>query len=512
MYKRALISTSDKTGLLPLAKALMAVGCRIVSTGGTAKFLRDGGIDIIDVAEQTGFPEVMDGRVRTLHPKIHMALLARAENQEDQKLLKEHAIEPFDLVVVNLYPFESARKQGLSEVDLVEEIDIGGPALLRASAKSYDRITVVCDPIDYQMVSEFTLGKADISIGQRKALAAKVFAHTSRYDDLIAKTFATEESWPRTLTGRLESAMRYGENPQQVAEWYSRPELPLGLHQANILHGKALSYNNLLDLDAALRAVIEFTDPAVVAVKHTNPCGVGTGPDAVTAMSRALSADPVSVFGGIVASNLPIDIESARLLSGIFLECVLAPGFSLEALELLKKKKDLRLLAWPELTKFQPGLEFRAIAGGFLTQTPDRLRSTQSKWTEWKILGEKPSSSILADINLAWTVCAHLKSNSIAITYQGQSVGLGMGQVNRVDSVAQAIQRMHQSHVNIDKSQVVLASDAFFPFSDSMDLIAKAGLRWVVQPGGSIRDHEVFARAAQLGVNMLITGERHFRH
>ncbi|MEK7357617.1 MAG: bifunctional phosphoribosylaminoimidazolecarboxamide formyltransferase/IMP cyclohydrolase [Bdellovibrionota bacterium] len=503
MFKNALVSVSDKSGLVDFLKPFVAKGLRVVSTGGTLKHLRENGINAVEVSEQTGFPEVMDGRVKTLHPRVHMALLARSENAEDQALLKKEKLDPFDLVVVNLYPFESARAKGVEGDELIEYIDIGGPSMLRSAAKSHERIAVVCDPSDYTWIA----AKGELNLADRRKLAARVYAHTSQYDDLIAKTLSEEADRPTTLVGRQVSELRYGENPHQRAAWFRDPSVGFGLQSAEILHGKALSYNNLLDLDAATTSVSDFEEPCAVAVKHNNPCGVGTDTSIAGAVQRAIEADPVSVFGGIVALNRTVDLAAAEAMAKIFLECIVAPDFAPDALERLKKKKDLRLLKWPELSKRREGREFRSIAGGFLVQDADRV---VAKSTDWKILGEQPTRDLWRDLSLAWRVCARLKSNAIAIAAGGRTVGLGMGQVNRVEAVEHAISRMTQHHAGA--KDAVLASDAFFPFADSIDKAADAGLRWIIQPGGSIRDEEVVAKAKERGVNMILTGTRHFRH
>lgn len=505
MFKNALVSVSDKTGIVELLQPLVARGMRVVSTGGTLKHLRENGISAIDVSEQTGFPEVMDGRVKTLHPRVHMALLARVDNSADGDLLRVEKLDPFDLVVVNLYPFADAVRRGVTGDELIEYIDVGGPSMLRAAAKNHHRVTVLCHPADYGLVQE----RGETTLAERRAFAAKVFAHTALYDDLVAKALSTDEARPDTLLGEVVSQLRYGENPQQAATWYRRNDCEQGLHKADVLHGKALSYNNILDLDAAVMCVRAFTEPAAVAVKHTNPCGVGTAEGVATAVERAILADPVSVFGGIVAVNYKLDELSADRLAKIFLECVIAPDYTPAALDRLSKKKDIRILRWPDLLASPASAtrEFRSIAGGFLVQTSD----TPDAWREdWRIIGETPSGELHRDLLFAWRVCGSLKSNAIALVASGGTVGLGMGQVNRVDAVEQAIARMKKHHP--DCRNAVLASDAFFPFADSIERIADAGVRWVIQPGGSIRDEEVIAKARSLQVNMVLTGRRHFRH
>jgi phosphoribosylaminoimidazolecarboxamide formyltransferase/IMP cyclohydrolase len=503
MFKNALVSVSDKTGLVEFLKPYVHRGMRVVSTGGTLKHLRENGINAVDISEQTGFPEVMDGRVKTLHPRVHMAILSRAGNDEDAALLKKEALEPFDLIVVNLYPFESACTKNLPDHELIEFIDIGGPSLLRAAAKNHDRLAVVCEPEDYNWIA----GKNELTLVDRRRLAARVFSLTSRYDDLIAKTLAAENDRPVTLVGRLVSELRYGENPHQKAWWYRSPDAQAGLHDVEILHGKQLSFNNILDLEAAISTVRGFREPTAVAVKHNNPCGVGTHPTIAGAVARAIQADPVSVFGGIVACNRPVDLAAADEMFKIFLECIVAPDFEPAALERLKKKKDLRLLRLKQEVQGTE-LQFRSVSGGFLVQSVDRTE----EWSDsWRIIGQHPSPEIKSDLLLAWKVCAYLKSNAIAIAASGFTVGLGMGQVNRVDAVEQAIARMRKHHPSLTSSPC-LASDAFFPFPDSVELAAQAGVRWIIQPGGSIRDEEVQARAGELGINLILTGTRHFRH
>ncbi|MES2856396.1 MAG: bifunctional phosphoribosylaminoimidazolecarboxamide formyltransferase/IMP cyclohydrolase, partial [Bdellovibrionota bacterium] len=488
-------------------RPMVATGLRVVSTGGTLKHLKDAGIPAIDISEQTGFAEVMDGRVKTLHPRVHMALLARVGNAEDDALLRKEDLQPFDLVIVNLYPFESARNKGIKGIELIEYIDIGGPSMLRAAAKNFERAAVVCEPTDYAWITE----KKTLSREDRLKLAGRVFKHTARYDDLIAKTFCDEEDKPITLVGTSVADLRYGENPHQSAKWFRHAHAEDGLHKAEILHGKALSYNNLLDLDAAVGAVSDFTEPCAVAVKHGNPCGVGTESEIAGAVQRAIAADPVSVFGGIIALNRKVDLAAAEAMANIFLECIVAPGFDDAALERLKRKKDLRLLSWPSLAQPMTENQYRSVAGGYLVQSPDAITEREA---DCKIVGTQPSAQIWKDIWLAWKVCARLKSNAIAIAQGGRTLGLGMGQVNRVDAVEHAIQRMNAHHAANGASVegAVLASDAFFPFPDSIDKAADAGIKWIVQPGGSIRDQDVFARAELRGVNLILTGKRHFRH
>lgn len=503
-FKNALVSVSDKTGLVEFLKPLYANGLRIVSTGGTAKTLRDAGIQVHDVSEQTGFPEVMDGRVKTLHPSVHMALLARDENADDLRLLKEYGIDPFDLVIVNLYPFEQTLASKAGQAELIENIDIGGPSLLRAAAKSFGRITVVVDPSDYAEIS----ASAELTSENKKRLAAKAFAHVSSYDAMISHALAPGDRFENfPIGGTRVQELRYGENPHQKAGWYRRRGAQSGWHEAKILQGKELSYNNLLDLESALGLVCEFDGPSAVAVKHNNPCGAATATKIDEAVKLCVNSDPVSVFGGILALNHEVSSAAAEVLAKIFLECIVAPKYSAGALETFAKKKNLRLLEWAGLGIRDDFWKIQTIQGGFLVQQTDNVIPWNS---EWRVLGETPSPDIRADLSFAWAVCAHLKSNAIAIAANRQTLGLGMGQVNRVDAVDLAIERMDKFHKGAQCP--VLASDAFFPFTDSIDRIHKAGIRWVIQPGGSIKDEEVMARARELGVNLVLTGQRHFRH
>lgn len=528
MFKRALISVSDKSGLIDFLKPLVALTSssplQLVSSGGTAAYLRENGFAVIDVSEQTGFPEVMGGRVKTLHPHIHMALLHRGEASGDLQLLKEHGLEPFDLVIVNLYPFEKTFKSGATETELIEKIDVGGPAMLRASAKNFKHQTVICSPNDYAWVLE-NVQKKDWNISHRQRLAAKVFEHTSQYDQLISEVLNSTESSKRPLH-HFEKVMdlRYGENPHQNASWYSWTTAPSGLHQAQVLQGKVLSYNNLLDLQATVDLVklyglnkesgqISPSEFISVAVKHNNPCGVGLSKNSFESLTKALQADPVSVFGGIVAVNFKIESAHANALKEIFLEALVAPSYSEEALQIFAVKKNFRVLSWPDLIFQAPaGLEIKSLAGGFLAQSKDQLIPAVNSWTLHGATNDLASATpdIIQDLQLAEKVCMTLKSNAIALVAQGQTVGLGMGQVNRVEAVEHAISRWKKHHPQ--KQQVVMASDAFFPFPDSIEVAARVGIQWIIQPGGSIKDKEVFARAQELGVNIVINGTRHFRH
>lgn len=501
-FHRALISVSDKTGLVDFLKPMAKQGLSIVSTGGTAKLLKQESFDVTEVEQLTGFPEVMDGRVKTLHPRVYMPILGRPGVREDDDLLKKEKLQPFDLVIVNLYPFEQQLEKDLNLKEMIEFIDIGGPSLLRASAKNFEKITVVCDPSDYQKIQV----AADVDFEMRRKLAAKAFYHVSSYDAMIGGYLNPDPEREYSIGGALVQRLRYGENPHQTATWYRTKGRKIGWHQARILQGKELSYNNLLDLEAARNTALEFSGPAAVAVKHNNPCGAATAKTVTEAVAKCLKADPVSVFGGIVAVNGEIDDKAASALSEIFLECVVATAFSPAARETLQKKKNLRLLEWPTMMTQEENWKLQQVQGGFLLQSFDQV----SSWVEnWQCLGEKPTAQVKDDLEMAWWICAHLKSNAIAIVEDGATVGLGMGQVNRVDAVEQALQRMRKFH---KVKAACLASDAFFPFADSLDLIAEAGIRWVIQPGGSIKDQDVFASASKYGINMILTGQRHFRH
>ncbi len=500
MKRNILISVYNKKNLEVLTEVFNNKTDVIVSTGGTAKALRKLGFEVKDVSELTDFPEIMDGRVKTLHPKIHMGLLARKDHEEDLITLKKFNAEFFDIVIGNLYDFEAGLKQNNSEDQQIELIDIGGPSFLRSAAKSFQRIAVVCDPEDYILL------KTPTTLVQRKYLAAKVFRHTSYYDSQIAQWLSEEMMAEHSFGTKKIDELRYGENPQQKAYWLRSEDA--GMHNAKILQGKALSYNNILDLDAAVRTVLEFKTPAVVCVKHTNPCGASSAATIHEAAQNAIKADPVSVFGGIVACNRTVTKEVAELFNTIFLECVIAPGFSDEALKLFAKKKNLRVLSWMDMVNFKSNkLLLRSIAGGYLAQAPDQIDADISNWI---IHGEPPNSDIMNSLVFAWKVCAHLKSNAIAVVSEMTTVGLGMGQVNRIDAVEQAFKRQKNFHPHA--KDLVVASDAFFPFPDSIEAIHAQGAKWIVQPGGSIKDEEVISKAKQLGVTILVTGQRHFKH
>jgi len=524
--RRALISVYDKTGVEQFARQLAALKIEIISTGGTAKLLRDAGIPVRDVAELTGWPEMLRGRVKTLHPKVHGGILYRRADGCDQKQTAEHGIVPIDLVAVNLYPFEAtAAKEGLQADELIENIDIGGPAMLRSAAKNFRDVVVVCDPADYSRVAEELRKSGDIALAARLELARKVFALTSRYDGLItmelerlaAGAAATLQVAPRkSLPERLHIAltekqvMRYGENPHQQAAFYLLAGHAVsGLAAARQLGGKELSYNNLVDLDSALRLAKEFANPAAVIVKHNNPCGAAEQETLGDAYLAALACDPVSAFGGVIAFNRRVDARTADELAKLFVECIVAPGYEDAAREKLLAKKNLRLMELPaapnEKAAAQDELELRRISGGVLVQTPDvhELREQDLK----TVSKRAPTSKELADLLFAWKICKHVKSNAIVFARDGRTTAIGAGQMSRVDSVKIAAMK-----AQAPLAGSVVASDAFFPFPDGVEEAAKAGATAFIQPGGSVRDADVIATVDRLGLAMVFTGIRHFRH
>lgn len=513
MFKNALVSVADKTGLVEFLEPFVGKGLRLVSTGGTARFLREAGFEVMDVSTLTGHPEVMDGRVKTLHPRVHMSLLARLDQEEDQEELRNAGIEPFDLVVCNLYPFAATAEKYLLEQstwdELIEQIDVGGPSMLRAAAKNHKFVTVVCDPADYSKVS----GPGDLQA--RKNLAVKVFSHTASYDSMIASAMGGVFRKETGIMGREVPGLRYGENPHQKAAWYAETEYR-GIHTAKIIQGKALSYNNILDLDAAVKICStlkkSFAKKNIIAIKHNNPCGAALGNDDLSNVAkRSIASDPISVFGGIVAVSEEVDEATAKVLGEVFLECVMAPGFSEKALAVFATKKNLRVLAYPKMLEDQELREIRTVSGGFLQQYVDSNFGQSHDW-QWSnpTLQKSAEKGLIEDLKFAEIMCAFLKSNAICIVKSGQVLGMGMGQVNRVDAVKQAIERMHQHHGKIDGT--ILASDAFFPFADSMELAAQARIGFVLQPGGSVRDAEVMQVASNNNITTVLTGIRHFKH
>jgi phosphoribosylaminoimidazolecarboxamide formyltransferase/IMP cyclohydrolase len=510
---RVLVSTSDKNGLIEFLKPLEAQGLELVSTGGTYEYLKKNNFHVTEVSELTKFPEVLDGRVKTLHPFVHMGLLADKYNENHVSQMNLHGVKNFDMVVGNLYPFEKAAlKDGATLEELIENIDIGGPSFLRASAKNYRSVIVVCSPQDYSWVQKKVLA-GSLTDDDRKKLALKVFSLTSYYDALIVNRLAEKDADLEflNLPFKKKQTLRYGENAQQKANWYSNPLQNPSLSDAHIHQGKELSYNNLLDLEAATQLVQNMSEAACVAVKHNNPCGVAIGATLGEAAKKAIASDPKSIFGGIIALNRTLDKSTAELFRDIFIECIIAPSISIEALDVFAGKKNVRVMSLPSLSSVAvPFDSIKSISGGVLQQTADAFASAET----WTFLGKKPDANLLQSMIFGERICAALKSNAIAIVYRGQSVGLGMGQVNRVDAVKHAFERMNEfcSANEVRKEELILVSDAFFPFPDSIELIAAQGLKWVVQPGGSVQDQKVIEAAEQKGINMAMTHTRHFKH
>ncbi|MBW8842852.1 MAG: bifunctional phosphoribosylaminoimidazolecarboxamide formyltransferase/IMP cyclohydrolase [Sphingomonadales bacterium] len=517
--RRALLSVSDKTGIVELATGLAAKGVELVSTGGTAKALRDAGLTVRDVSDLTGFPEMMDGRVKTLHPMVHGGLLAVRDDPEHAKAMDEHAIGAIDLVVVNLYPFAQTVAKGAGRDEIIENIDIGGPSMVRSAAKNHAFVAIVTDPADYAL-----LDKGETTFDERKKLAAKAFAATATYDGMIASWFGFADqgqAFPDTLpiTLKHQSTLRYGENPHQSAAFYAATgPAARGIGQARQVQGKELSYNNLNDADAALQLVAEFRDaaPTCVIVKHANPCGVATAANLEAAYAEAFACDTVSAFGGIIAVNRPLDAATARQITGIFTEVVVAPDADEEALALFAAKKNLRLLLTGELPDpARAALDAKSITGGWLIQGRDNGRITAADLKT--VTKRQPSAQELADCLFAWTVAKHVKSNAIVYAKDGATAGVGAGQMNRLESARIAAWKAKDA---ADKAGwatprtigSAVASDAFFPFADGLLAAVEAGATAVIQPGGSIRDDEVIAAADEAGLAMMFTGMRHFRH
>jgi phosphoribosylaminoimidazolecarboxamide formyltransferase/IMP cyclohydrolase len=520
--ERALLSVFDKTGIADFAAKLAALRIEILSTGGTANLLREQGIPVKDVSEFTNWPEMLGGRVKTLHPRVHGGLLYRRENPDDLKQAKDHGLAPIDLVVVNLYPFEqTAAKVYLPAEELIENIDIGGPTMLRSAAKNFESVTVVSEPADYPRVAAQLEANRQTSLELRLELARKVFAVTSRYDGLIAMNLERlaqigeklevqakpilPESYHLAL--RRQQELRYGENPHQSAALYVPAGKPVeGLAAAKQLQGKDLSYNNYVDLEAARSLVAEFERPAAVIIKHNNPCGAAEQSSLSEAYTKAFACDPLSAFGGVLAFNYIVDAMTAEAVSKLFVECIVAPGFADRAQEIFAAKKNLRLLQLPQGGfEHDKSLQLKRISGGVLIQQPD-LGSLATR--ELRIVSKRsPSSAELADLHFAWKVCKHVKSNAIVLAKEGATLGVGAGQMSRVDSVKIAVAKAQQS-----LQGSVVASDAFFPFPDGVEEAAKAGATAVIQPGGSVKDPEVISTADRLGMAMVFTDMRHFLH
>ncbi len=521
--RRALISVYDKTGLVDLAAALHAAGVALVSTGSTAERIAAANIPVTAVEELTGFPECLDGRVKTLHPAVHAGILADLRNPDHERQLLELGLSAFDLVVSNLYPFRETVASGAQGDAVIEQIDIGGPSMVRASAKNHHNVAVITDPVDYPLIYQ-ALAAGGFDLATRRRLAAQAFAHTASYDKSVAQWCAselvTEPQWPAYSGLALQRAaiLRYGENPHQGAALYVDDDAAPGIAQATALHGKEMSYNNYVDADAALRAAFDFSSPAVAIIKHANPCGIAIGSDIAQAHQRAHACDPVSAFGSVVAANRPVSLAMAEQLAEVFTEVVIAPRFEPDAYELLTRKKNIRLLELPDGYRRDP-LEFRPVSGGMLVQTADQIDAVISTEPQGLSGGDDPENwtlavgapadrETLADLVFAWRAVRAVKSNAILLAAGGASVGIGMGQVSRVDSCKLAIAR-----AGADRARgCVAASDAFFPFADGLEVLLNAGVRAVVQPGGSVRDQEVIGVAAAAGITMYFTGCRHFAH
>ncbi len=512
--RRALVSTYDKTGLVELGRALVGAGVEIVSTGSTASTLAASGLPVTPVEQVTGFPECLDGRVKTLHPHIHAGILADRRLETHRNQLAELGVEPFDLVVSNLYPFTQTVASGADADECVEQIDIGGPSMVRAAAKNHPSVAIVTSPDQYPALVE-ALAAGGFTLAQRKALAAAAFVHTATYDVAVASwmgSVLTDSSsgdgfpaWVGATWDKL-GTLRYGENSHQRAALYRNGHLPGGLATARQLHGKEMSYNNYTDGDAAYRAAYDFTEPAVAVIKHANPCGIAVGADVAEAHRRAHACDPVSAYGGVIAANRPISVEAAKQIAEIFTEVVIAPGYEDGALEVLQAKKNVRLLV---AEPYPAGrVELKPISGGVLLQAADRIDADGDDPANWQLVsGEAADAGTLADLEFAWRACRAVKSNAILLASGGASVGVGMGQVNRVDSCRLAVERAGERAAGS-----VAASDAFFPFNDGPTILIEAGVKAIVQPGGSVRDADTIAAAQAAGVTMYFTGTRHFFH
>lgn len=518
MIRRALISVSDKKGVVAFAKELSSMGVEILSTGGTAKAVRDAGIPVTEVSEYTGFPEMLDGRLKTLHPKIHGGLLARRGSLKDMEDIEKHGIKPIDMVVVNLYPFEeTVSKAGVTFEEAVENIDIGGPTMLRAASKNFQDAAVVVDPDDYDAIIKEMKSNGELSRDTKLSLAKKVFDHTARYDTLIADYLngitEKEESFPEHLTTSLKrvAVLRYGENPHQRAAIYKERTNGLSLADAKVLQGKEMSFNNYLDTHSALLLALEFDKTACAVVKHNNPCGVAVGGTPVDAYKKAVKTDPVSAFGGVVAFNTEVDEDAATEMKDLFLEVVIAPSFTKSALEIFSKKPNVRLLELPDIIKavscqkILGGWDMKRIAGGLLLQGWDY--SGEDIMSLKAVTKRQPAKGELEALSFAWKVCKHVKSNAIVYAFRDRTVGIGIGQTSRVYSAKIGALNACES---VEGS--VVASDGFFPFRDGIDVLRDVGVTAVVQPGGSMKDEEVIKAADEYNMAMIITGVRHFRH
>lgn len=508
---RALISVSDKRGVVEFARSLQELGWQIIATGGTMTRLRESGIDVINISDVTGFPEICDGRVKTLHPKVHGGLLGRRDIADHMAQLEANGIETIEMVCVNLYPFEATiAKEGVSMEDAVENIDIGGPSMLRSAAKNFRDVTVVCDPSDYDTILSEIRETGDTLPETRLKLSAKAYTHTALYDSHIASYMRRQAGLDEKLFLAFDEvqSLRYGENPHQAAMFYrAEEEVPYSVAYAKQLGGKELSYNNIQDANAALQIVREFDEPFAVGLKHMNPCGAATGKDITEAWTKAYEADKVSIYGGIVAVNRPLDGETAKLMKPIFLEIVMAPEFTPEALEVFASKKNLRLLQVNMSKSDSRQKQYVGVTGGLLVQDADL--ECKEITEEMTVTERKPSAAELADMNFGWRVVKHVKSNAIVVVKNGATVGVGAGQMNRVGSAEIALEEARAAG---HTEGLVLASDGFLPFDDTVEFASKYGVTAIVQPGGSIRDEDSVKKANEKGIAMLFTGMRHFKH
>lgn len=510
MTKRALISVSDKSGIVSFAEKLNALGYEVISTGGTLRLLQDEGVAAKSVETVTNFPEILDGRVKTLHPFVHGGLLAKRDNDAHMAALAENDITPIDIVVVNLYPFkETVTKPEVTEEEIIENIDIGGPTMLRAAAKNFADVLVVVDPNDYDQIAE-SLAVGAVSMTERKQLAAKVFRHTAHYDAMIARYFneTTEEQFPENYSVTYEKVqnLRYGENPHQQAAFYEDVQhRGISLATAKQLHGKELSFNNIQDANAALEIVAEYEEAAVVAVKHMNPCGIGLADDISTAFTRAYEADPISIFGGIIACNREVDAATAEQMHQIFLEIVMAPSFTEEALAILRQKQNIRLLEMAESTEKLVAPKITTVKGGILVQTADDGMIERESLAV--VTNRKPTAEELEDLLFSWKAVKHVKSNAIVLAKEKQTIGIGAGQMNRIGAANIAIAQAGEK-----AKGAVLASDAFFPMPDTVEAAAAAGITAIIQPGGSKRDQDSIDVCNKHGIAMVYTNMRHFKH
>ena len=508
---RALISVSDKTGVVEFAQQLRSLGWEIIATGGTMKLLSDSGVEVINISDVTGFPEICDGRVKTLHPKVHGGLLARRDDESHLQALKDNQIEFIDMVCVNLYPFrQTIAKPDVTMEDAIENIDIGGPSMLRSAAKNYKDVTVVCDPADYAQIVEEIKASGNTTVQTRLQLSAKAYTHTAEYDSMIATYMrkAAGLNEKLFLEFDLVQSLRYGENPHQQAKFYSKAETgSYSLANAKQLNGKELSYNNIQDANAALCIAREFDEPFCVGLKHMNPCGAAIGTDVVDAWTKAYEADKVSIFGGIVAVNREVTREVAELMKPIFLEIIMAPSFSEGALEVLCTKKNLRLLQ-VDMSKDETVVDqYVSVNGGLLVQDLDK--KTIEVNAEMCVTEVKPTAEQIVDLNFGWRIVKHVKSNAIVVVKDGKTVGVGAGQMNRVGSAEIALKQAQAAGFN---EGLILASDGFFPFDDTVTLAAQYGVTAIVQPGGSVRDEDSIKKANECGMTMVCTGMRHFKH